>query len=98
MKKTGIMTTASLVYQAGIANVFDTSNYMQGVKKYPAYPALRLLQGDFRSCEMFARGLRAAGVIVTSFVCNMAGDITHQQWSTNLNDAPFSDKFSPVNS
>jgi hypothetical protein len=87
------MARAFLVYQAGIANLFEVqafnlSNYGRDAK--------RILQSDFRTCETFARGLAYAGWKVASAHCNQAGDITEAQWSEDLNSAPFSEKFNPV--
>ena len=82
-----------LVYQAGIANVFEVDSF--NMADYER-EAKRLLQGAFSTCESFARGMAAMGAIVRSATCNMAGDITRQSWSDNLEDAPFSDKFHPV--
>ncbi len=86
---------AVLVYQAGIANVFevDSADTTPGNRN-----AVRLMQSDFRTCEAFARGMVAAGAQVYSCACNMAGDIVDQQWTDDLESAPFSDKFRPVNS
>lgn len=84
---------AVLVYQAGIANAFAVECF--NVCDY-GREARRLLQGDFRSCEMFARGLDAAGVLVTSMQCNMAGDIVAAKWNDELDAAPFSESFRPV--
>ena len=47
-----------LVYQAGIANVFEVDSL--NLSDY-GREARRLLQGDFRTCEAFARGCGAAG-------------------------------------
>lgn len=78
----------ALVYQAGIANVFDVTD---------ASNPKRLLQNDFHSCEWFARGLGAAGCIVRSRHCNKAGDITGDfPWEIDLEDAPFRNSMSPV--
>ena len=82
---------AVLVYQAGIANVFEI-----GLWDDEARQPRRILQSDFRECEAFSRGLREAGWDITSMYCNQAGDITDAEWNTNLEDAPFSDKFNPV--
>lgn len=84
---------AVLVYQAGIANVFAVESFNQS--DY-GRDARRLLQGDFRACENFARGLSAAGVAVTTMHCNQAGDITNAHWSTDLDAAPFSESFHKV--
>lgn len=81
---------AALVYQAGIANVFQCertttlADTVLGPRK-----ARRLLQGTFRDCEMFACGLKAAGTIVRTFACNRAGDVTDNEWTINLANAPF---------
>ena len=84
---------AMLVYQAGIANVFAVKSF--NIANY-GRDAVRLSQSDFRSCEMFACGLAAAGVVVRSAACNMAGDIKDHAWFLDLESAPFSDKFHPV--
>ena len=83
-----------LVYQAGIANVFEVqclnlSSFGRDAK--------RLLQADFRTCEAFAHGLGRSGHTVKSAQCNQAGDIWDKCWSENLDGAPFSNEFSPVN-
>lgn len=54
------------------------------------------MQGDFRSCENFARGLAAAGVLVHTAACNMAGDVARKPWTDDLDAQPFSDQFRPV--
>lgn len=82
------MKHAALVYQGGIANVFD----MDGPTP------VRLMQHAFSACEMFATGLHVAGVRVTSYACNKTGDITNAEWTRDLLSAPFSDDFRPVNS
>ena len=87
------MKRAVLVYQSGIANVFAVTSFNMADF---GRDAKRLMQGDFRSCECFARGLAAAGVKVASAQCNQVGDIIHAHWSTDLEEAPFSDKFMAV--
>lgn len=72
------MKRAMLVYQAGIANVFEVESF--NLSNF-GREAKRLLQGDFRSCEMFANGLAAAGVLVSTAACNRAGDIIDATWS-----------------
>lgn len=84
---------AVLVYQAGIANVFAVDCFNQ--RSFGRHQK-RLLQADFHTCEMFARGLGMAGTRVCSMTCNEAGDISESYWRTSLEDAPFSDKFRPV--
>ena len=78
------MGRAILVYQAGIANVFR--------QDAPGLPKTRLLQGTFGQAEMFARGLKAAGVVTEVAYCNEAGDIMDSRWHFGLPalaDAPF---------
>lgn len=91
--KKDIMERAFLVYQAGIANVFEVDCF--NLASY-GREAKRLMQSDFRSCENFALGLKAAGVNVKTAACNMAGDIVNQTWSEDLDNQPFSDKFNPI--
>ena len=79
------MKKATLVYQGGIANVFEQVDGQRGA---------RLLQHSFVACEWFCRGLRAAGVEVDVAWCNQAGDIADAKWNwTNFEDAPFSESF-----
>ena len=86
-----------LVYQAGIANVFEVE-----------YPTLsltergktrRLLQHAFSLCEWYAQGLRDSGEGRTSTLlvahCNMAGDIALQDWSADVENMPFRDQARP---
>lgn len=84
---------AVLVYQGGIANVFEVDCF--NVKAF-GREAKRLMQNDFRSCETFAYGLAVAGVMVATMACNMAGDIIKQDWSESLDEQPFSKNFRPV--
>ena len=95
------MRRAVLVYQAGIANVFqvDTFNMADTEGRKLLY------QGDFDTCEWFARGLVAAGARVASAACNQAGDIIGIRWQAMLadktidaegNTPPFADAMRPV--
>lgn len=84
---------AVLVYQAGIANVFEVSCFNANPH---GRNAKRLLQHAFGPCEWFVKGLAHAGYSVTSMQCNQAGDVTEAQWSEDLDAAPFSDKFQAV--
>lgn len=83
----------ALVYQAGIANVVRVSSFNLADFGRDAY---HLLQADFREAEAYARGMGEAGAVVRSMHCNMAGDIRHEKWSENLEDAPFNTQFRPV--
>lgn len=87
------MKYAALVYQAGIANVFELGNMSLDLVQRDAK---RLIQSDFHTCESFAAGLKAAGVAVATAACNKAGDIAHQEWDIDLDAQPFSEKFHPV--
>jgi hypothetical protein len=82
-----------LVYQGGLANVFQVKSF--NLSDY-GREARRLLQSDFKTAESFARGIAAAGGIVKSAASNRAGDIIHEQWTEDLDSQPFSDKFRPV--
>lgn len=73
-----------LVYQAGIANVFEVSG--DEFRK-------RLLQSDFRTCESFCLGAEAVGAEIYAACCNRAGDIISMSWDTRPDEAPFSDNF-----
>ncbi len=84
---------AMLVYQAGIANVFEVQCF--NLNPF-GRSAKRLMQADFRSCENFAQGLGAAGYIVRTAVCNRAGDIKNQVWSLQLAEVPFVESFRPL--
>lgn len=86
---------AMLVYQGGIANVFQVecfnlANHGRNAK--------RLLQADFAACQNFAQGLATAGAVVRTAACNEAGDIAERHWTEDLESVPFSEKFSPVHS
>lgn len=73
-----------LVYQAGIANVFQIQS---------DHSRKRLLQASFKECEWFMRGAQHAGASVDVAGCNQAGDIANADWSRDLDAQPFSDKF-----
>jgi hypothetical protein len=62
----------ALVYQCGIANVFRTE------------PLTRVLQQDYRGCEMFAAGLREAGKDVGVYHCDQAGDARNLDWEDGI--------------
>src|SRR5262245_63488620 len=81
---------AVVVYQAGIANVFQVRYFTQW---HGDRAARRLLQGSFQECIWFARGLKVAGVDVRQAACNEAGDVAERRWSTPLDEAPWSEKF-----
>jgi hypothetical protein len=87
------MKYAMLVYQAGLANVFEVDRF---AIKPEHRNAKRLKQADFSACENFANGLAAAGTLVVTAACNMAGDIADREWAFDLDEQPFSDKFKPV--
>jgi len=82
-----------LVYQAGLANVFQVDCF--NLSPF-GRNARRVMQSDFFSCEFFAHGLGHAGAIVATAACNQAGDIVNANWTDDLESQPFSDKFHPV--
>lgn len=92
-----------LVYQAGIANVFQVENFnlahdtiCPGVGTGTGRKARRVYQGDFRTAESIAYGCGLAGALVMTSACNQAGDIQNAQWTDDLESQPFADKFHPV--
>lgn len=100
MRQTLGFKYATLVYQAGIANVFSHEKDLYGLKDESGLvPSrrIRLKQADFKTCEAFCGGLEAAGVIVRKAWCNKAGDIINENWNfQNLQDAPFSEQFASI--
>lgn len=90
MSKELLIERAVLVYQAGIANVFQVREFSL---THERRGAKRLYQGCFREAAFYAMGLKAAGTKVATAACNRAGDIVDSEWSDNLDEQPFSDKF-----
>ncbi len=90
MSKELLIEKAVLVYQAGIANVFRVDKFSL---TSDGRNAKRLYQGCFREAAFYAMGLKAAGASVATSACNRAGDIVDSEWSDNLDEQPFSDKF-----
>ena len=84
---------AMLVYQGGLANVFEVKSFNVANDNRNAK---RLLQHTFGPCQWYAHGLGSAGTIVRTVGCNMAGDIINEKWTEDLDTLPFSDKFNPV--
>ena len=83
----------ALVYQAGIANVFEVSAFLT----HPiGRETKRIHQASFGDCGTFVKGLLYAGYAVRTYACNQAGDITDSIWSTNLDEQPFSDQFTRI--
>jgi hypothetical protein len=88
-----VVKKAMLVYQGGIANVFE-------VECFNLAPfgrdARRLLQSDFKTCEFLARGMGLAGAVVRTAYCNQAGDIKDAVWSEDRESQPFSEMLHEV--
>lgn len=76
----------ALVYQGGIANVFEMQDRM---------PPRRVMQGTFLACEVYATALMEMGAEMEVHFCNMAGDIRLEAWDTTREAAPFTDSMSP---
>ena len=79
-----------LVYQAGIANVFQVKSF--NLSDF-GRNAKRIYQGDFRTAEAIGKGIQAAGGLLRIAGCNMAGDITKARWTEDLDSLPFSESF-----
>jgi hypothetical protein len=92
-------STFCLVYQAGIANVFEEipvrdTRSQASTGLTIRSDRVRVLQSDFRACESFCRGLKRAKKTVRVAWCNEAGDIQESFWRfSDFSSAPFSDKF-----
>ena len=90
------MKKIAVVYQAGIANVFEVATYTNDLV---ARQAKRLLQAAFSPCEWYARGMADCGAEVHSYACNWAGDVIGRKW-TPIDDPnadnPFRDQQHPV--
>ena len=82
-----------LVYQGGIANVFEVSAFVMEDKRRNAK---RVLQHTFEVCRYFAAGAGCAGAMVRTAYCNEAGDIAKSTWNEDRDAAPFSEKAIPV--
>lgn len=86
----------ALVYQGGIANVFEVDHWDEIPE---CRNAKRILQSDFKEASAFARGLAyIPGVWVKTLACNQAGDIARMVWSTDLENQPYADKLCVVDS
>lgn len=83
----------ALVYQAGIANVFEVETFSNEPN---GRNARRLLQHAFTACEWFTRGMLNAGNCeIKIYSCNRAGDIVAAPWVDGLADCPFRDNAAP---
>ena len=89
----------ALVYQAGVANIFEMSPWEESETDHNLDNSVscdkkRVLQHSFIACEWYCRGLRQAGKTVRVYWCNEAGDIQNSVWwHDNFCNAPFNDKF-----
>lgn len=92
------MRYIALVYQAGIANVFElTCKHDMDNPQARTGPAKRLLQHAFQPCIWYCRGAGYSGAMVRTYSCNMAGDIAAAPWTDGLEDCPFRDNATEVN-
>jgi len=80
-----------LVYQAGIANVFEVEHCSPLAKERGETRLIH--QGDFDWASAMAQGAAYAGAKVRTYACNKAGNIREIDWSEDLVNQPFSDKF-----
>ena len=72
-----------LLYQCGIANVFRVNRFKRTAE---GRNAVRLLQSDYHSCASFAAGAAAAGAMVRTEHCDLAGDVTDAPWNAGRGD------------
>lgn len=87
------MRNFMLVYQAGIANVFEVEHLSDFAATRGT--TRRLLQHAFSPCEWYAHGLRDGGHRLRVASCNQAGDILGANWVAGLDDCPFRDQANP---
>lgn len=85
-----------LVYQAGVANVFEVDCFNMRASGRSFTKRIKL--GSFRECETYCQGLSDSGIIVKTVGCNQPGDISGLNWTENLEQLPFHDEFRPVDS
>ncbi len=76
----------AIVYQAGLANVFEVTNF-----KKP-FRMRRVLQGSFAECERFCQGAEYMGAEIKAFSRNVAGDVSLHAWKEGIEDCPFREK------
>lgn len=75
-----------LVYQCGITNVFEVQSF--NLADY-GRDAKRIMQGGFTDGPVFAAGCGAAGAIVRTASCNVAGDCSTATWVEGIEGTPF---------
>lgn len=69
---------AAIVYQVGIANLFDCTGHTR--------PLARLAQADYGTIESMARGLIMAGASVLTYHSDTAGDVSAVDWHPGPGD------------
>lgn len=79
-----------LVYQAGLANVFCVESF---TLKPEGRNALRILQTDFSSAQVFCHGVTAGGGEIRVAGLNEAGNIADRVWTADRDSLPFRDQF-----
>lgn len=87
--------TIVLVYQAGIANVFECDE--AGVTQQDRGTSRRILQTDFRTAYWFVRGCGHAGAKVRTMSCNVAGDCARVDWTPGNEGTPFRENATIIN-
>jgi len=87
-------TKIFLVYQAGIANVFQVDSF--NLSDYGREAKL-IVQGSFDECVNVAYGMGLAGSRIRTAGCNRAGDIRQAHWTDDLDDLPFRDQMKILN-
>ncbi len=83
-----------LVYQAGIANVFQVDSF--NLSDY-GREAKRIAQGGFETCSSIAHGMGLAGSRVRTAGCNRAGEIQSEIWTDDMDSLPFRDQMTILN-
>lgn len=79
-----------LVYQNGIANVFRVDKFS---RQHEGRNAVRILQTDFMSAQVYCHGVIAGGGEVRVAGLAAAGDISNRTWDSNRDTLPFHEEF-----
>lgn len=73
----------ALVYQCGIANVFQVTGDLPELPAFAGKPdrhRRRVVQHAYSYCEIFCRGLIEGGHTVSAYHCDTVGDIISAEW------------------
>jgi hypothetical protein len=78
-----------VVYQPGIANLFEVDSFEPLTIPGTGRHRERKCQADYKTVECIALGLVYAGARVRYASCNRTGDVASATWTHGLGDCPF---------